>query len=207
MFKNLLLVSGVVLALTGALPAMAQTAPAAAAPSASAANFPSAVIAVVDIERIMKESAAGKNVRDQLATRRTSYQQQVTADEQKLREAEQALVAQRTTLTPEQFDVKRREFETQARAAQQRVQERARVLDNAFGEALGTIKQNVAQIVAELAKTRGVTVVLDKSQVIVVESSLDLTASVLTQLNTKLPRLEVRVPAAAAAPRAQAQGR
>jgi len=206
MFKNLLLVSGVLFALTGALPALAETAPAAAAPAASTTNFPAAVIAVVDIERIMKESAAGKNVRDQLATRRTSYQQQVTADEAKLREAEQALVAQRATLTAEQFDVKRREFETQARAAQQRVQERARVLDTAFGEALGTIKQNVAQIVAELAKGRGVTVVLDKSQVIVVESSLDFTASVLTQLNTKLPRLEVRVPAAAA-PRAQAQGR
>lgn len=203
MFKHIILASAVLLAVAGLAPATAH-ATATPTPAASSSAFPAAVIAVVDIERIMKESSVGKNVREQLATRRTAYQTQVEADEKKLREAEQALLQQRATLTAEQFETKRREFETQARAAQQRVQERARTLETAFGEALATIRQNVAQIVAELAKARGVTVVVDKSQVIVVESSLDLTAGVLTQLNAKLSRLEVRVPAA---PRAQAQGR
>lgn len=203
MFKYLVLVSGLLFALIGVAPATAQASSATAQASA-AAQFPAAVIAVVDIERIMKESAAGKSIRSQLDTRRASYQQQVEADEKKLRDAEQALIQQRATLTAEQFDVKRREFETQARTAQQRVQERARSLEAVFAEALGTIKQNVAQIVADLAKARGVTVVIDKSQVIVVESTLDITTSVLEQLNRKLPRLEVR---AAPAARAQAQSR
>ncbi len=184
-------------AVIAALFAVISVSPVHASQPAAAANgtaaFPAAVMAVVDLERIMKESTAGKSVREQLDSRRTTYQQQVAADERKLRDAEQALIKERATLNAEQFDTKRREFETQARAAQQRVQERARALDAAFSEALGTIKQNVAQIVAELAKARSVNVVVDKSQVIVVESSLDLTTAVLEQLNRKLARVEVRV--------------
>lgn len=204
MFSKILSVVAVAGVLLCSAPVLAETAP-AAAPAASAANFPPAVVAVVDIERILKESTAGKSVREQLATRRTAYQAQVTEDEKKLRDAEQALVQQRASLPADQFEVKRREFETQARAAQQRVQERARALDNAFGDALATIKKNVGQIVADIAASKGATVVLDKGQVIVVEAKLDLTEAVLTQLNQKLPRVDVRVPAAAPA-RAQARG-
>lgn len=183
------------------VPAMAADTPAAttAAAAANADHFPPAVVAVVDVERILKESTAGKSVRDQLASKRNTYQQEVTADEQKLRQAEQALRQQQATLTPEQFAAKRTEFENQARAAQQRVQGHARALDTALAEALTTIKNNVGQIVADIAASKGATVVLDKGQVIVVEAKLDLTAAVLEQLNRKLPRVDVRVTEAPAA--------
>jgi len=181
------------LLLIAVAPAQAQTA-AATAPAASP-KLPAAVIAVVDIQKILSESVAAKGVRDQLATRRDAYQRQVTADEQKLRDAEQALVKERATLKPEDFAKKRQAFEEQVKQVQQRVQERARILDTAFNKALGTIRQNLGQVVAEAAEAKCATVVLDKGQVVVVESSLDLTASVLETLNKKLPKVAVELPA------------
>lgn len=181
------------LVLVLAAPAGAQTAPAAAPPASG--KFAPAVIAVVDIQKILAESLAAKNVRDQLATRRETYQRQVTADEQKLREAEQNLIKERASLKPEEFAKKRQAFEEQVKKVQQSVQERARILDTAFNKALGTIRQNLGQIVAEAAEAKGATVVLDKGQVVVVESSLDLTAGVLETLNKKLPKLAVDLPA------------
>jgi Skp family chaperone for outer membrane proteins len=189
--KRLLVLLGLLLVTMA--PAQAQTA-AATAPAASP-KLPAAVIAVVDIQKILSESVAAKGVRDQLATRRDAYQRQVTADEQKLRDAEQALVKERATLKPEDFAKKRQAFEEQVKQVQQRVQERARILDTAFNKALGTIRQNLGQVVAEAAEAKGATVVLDKGQVVVVESSLDLTASVLETLNKKLPKVTVELPA------------
>ena len=189
--KRLLVLLGLLLVTMA--PAQAQTA-AATAPAASP-KLPAAVIAVVDIQKILSESVAAKGVRDQLATRRDAYQRQVTADEQKLRDAEQALVKERATLKPEDFAKKRQAFEEQVKQVQQRVQERARILDTAFNKALGTIRQNLGQVVAEAAEAKGATVVLDKGQVVVVESSLDLTASVLETLNKKLPKVAVELPA------------
>lgn len=173
----------------------AAPAPATAAPAAASTRFAPAVVAVVDMQKLMQESTAAKSVRDQLATRRQTYQHDVQADEQKLREAEQKLGQQRSTLTAEQFTAKRRDFEEQVRQVQQRVQERAHVLDVAFNDALATIKQNLGQVVAEAASEKGASLVLDKGQVIVVESSFDITATVLDRLNQKLQRVEVKFPA------------
>ncbi len=169
----------------------------AAAPSAATASarFAPAVVAVVDMQKLMQESTAAKSVRDQLATRRQTYQHDVQADEQKLREAEQKLGQQRSTLTAEQFAAKRHDFEEQVRQVQKRVQDRAHVLDVAFNDALATIKQNLGQVVAEAASEKGASLVLDKGQVIVVESSFDITATVLDRLNQKLQRVEVKFPA------------
>lgn len=194
------------------LPAMAADTPAATpavAPAATAPanSLPAAIVAVVDIEKILKESTAGKSVRDQLSSKRDTFQQQVTADEQKLNEARQALMQQQSSLTAEQFAAKRAEFEAQARAAQQRVQERARALDAALAESLSTIKNSVGQIVADIAAAKGANVVLDKGQVVVVEAKLDLTAAVLEQLNRKLPRVDVKVADVPAAAGAQARRR
>lgn len=172
----------------------AAPAPATAAATATASHLAPAIVAVVDMQKLMQESTAAKSVRDQLATRRESYQRDVRSDEQKLRETEQQLGQQRSSLTAEQFAAKRQSFEEQVRQVQQRVQDRARVLDTAFNDALGTIKQNLGQVVAEAASEKGATLVLDKGQVIVVESSFDITATVLDRLNRRLPKVDVRFP-------------
>lgn len=174
-----------------AQPAMAAD---TAAPAAGT-QFPSAIVAVVDMQKILQDSTAAKGVRDQLAGRRASYQQQVTADSQKLREAEKELIAQRGKISDEEFAKKRGEFEKKVSDAQKAIQERTRILDTAFNEALNTIRGSIGQIVADAAKARGVTLVLDKSQVVVVESSLDITSVVLADLNKKLPKVDVKLPA------------
>lgn len=190
-----------------ATPAFAEGTAAPAATTAPAAatadgHLAPAIVAVVDMQKLMQESTAAKSVRDQLATRRESYQRDVQSDEQKLRETEQQLGQQRSTLTTEQFTAKRQSFEEQVRQVQQRVQARAHVLDTAFNEALGTIKQNLGQVVAEAASEKGATLVLDKGQVIVVESSFDITATVLDRLNRRLPKVDVHFPAEATPPAA-----
>lgn len=182
-------------------PALAAEAPApatapAAAPSVASApasgKFPAAIVAVVDIQKILQDSLAAKNVREQLAAKRDGYQKEVTADEQKLRETEKKLVEERSKLAEADFNKKRKEFEDSVRVVQQKVQDRSKALDTSFNTALGKIREQLGQIVANAASARGVTLVLDKGQVVVVESSFDMTQTVLDELNKKLPKVEVK---------------
>ncbi len=186
MLKSLLIVPALVLALLS--PAQAQEKSAAPADG----KFPAAVVAVVDIQKILQDSLAAKSVREQLATRRDGYQKEVTADEQKLRSTEKTLSEERAKLSEDDFKKKRQAFEEQVKAIQKKVQERAHTLDKSFNDSLNVIRQTLGQIVAEAAQKRGVTVVLDKGQVVVVESTLDLTALVLDELNKKLPKVVVK---------------
>lgn len=158
-------------------------------------KFAPAVVAVVDMQKIMQESLAAKSVKDQLAAQRQTYQKEVTADEQKLRENEKSLQEQRAKLSAEDFTKKRTDFETQVRAVQEKVQQRAQALDVAFNQAFATIKQSLGKIVAQEASNRGANVVLDRGQTVVIEASFDITAPVLAQLNKDLPKVAVTVPA------------
>jgi outer membrane protein len=174
-----------------AVPALAQDKAAPAAPATSG-KFPPAVVAVVDVQKILQDSSAAKSVRDQLATRREGYQKEVTADEKKLRETEKQLATEQGKIPEADFAKKRKDFETNVRAVQQKVQDRSRTLDASFNSALAVIRENLGQIVANAANARGVTLVLDKGQVVVVESSFDMTNQVLDELNKKLPRVDVK---------------
>ncbi len=162
---------------------------------ATEGKFAPAVVAVVDMQKIMQESLAAKSVKDQLAAQRQTYQKEVTADEQKLRENEKSLQEQRAKLSAEDFAKKRTDFETQVRAVQEKVQQRAQALDVAFNQAFATIKQSLGKIVAQEASNRGANVVLDRGQTVVIEASFDITAPVLAQLNKDLPKVAVTIPA------------
>lgn len=176
--------------------------PAQAAETAAAAKFPPAVVAVVDVQKILHESTAAKSVPQQLDGRRKSYQAQIDADEKKLAEAGQKLQQERATLKEDEFKKRVSQFEEQRRKAIQSAQARRQALDDSFNDAFTNVRKTMAQIIADIASAKGATVVLDKGQVVVVESSLDISAEVLTQLNTKLPRVDVKVPAENPAPRA-----
>ena len=159
------------------------------------AKLPPAVIAVIDVQKIMNESSAAKSVKEQLAARRQSYQKEVTADEQALREEEKKLMGERKTLSEEEFAKKRQAFETKVGEAQRKIQKKTQELDAAFNQALGTIKKSLGQIVAQKAADRGATLVLDRGQTVVVESSFDITTSVLEELNKQLPQVKVALDA------------
>ncbi len=169
--------------------------PAQAAETAAAAKFPPAVVAVVDVQKILHESTAAKSVPQQLDARRKSYQAQIDADEKKLAEAGQKLQQERASLTEEQFKQRVTQFEEQRKKAIQSAQARRQALDESFNDAFSNVRKTMAQIIAEIASSKGATVVLDKGQVVVVESGLDLSSEVLAQLNSKLPRVDVKVPA------------
>ena len=163
--------------------------------SEKASAFPQPVVAVVDIEKIMRESVASKSVRDQLASKRDSYQKEIATEEKKLEEAYTKLSADRKKLTEQEFSDKRKAFEDQAKKVQQNVNDRARSLDIAFSTAMNEIKQAAGQVVADAAAARGINIVVDKAQVVVVETSLDLTAETMEQLNKKLSKVDVKIPA------------
>jgi Skp family chaperone for outer membrane proteins len=52
---------------------------------AAPASFAAGKVAVLDLQRIMKESKAAKSIRDQLESKRDQYQKEITKDEEKLR--------------------------------------------------------------------------------------------------------------------------
>jgi Skp family chaperone for outer membrane proteins len=163
-------------------------------PRNALAELPASVVAVVDVQFILQEAAASRNIQKQLEAQRETYQNEISKQEDRLRAVEQELNRQRSVLSPDDFAQKRREFEQQVADVQRTVQARKRVLDQAFNESMTKVRDTVLQIVTEVAGEQKATLVLAKQQVVLAEKSLDLTSAVLERVNRKLPTVPVTVP-------------
>lgn len=160
----------------------------------AAQQLPTVVMAIVDIQKIMRESAASVSIRDQIDGVRSGYQADLDAKEERLRKTDEDLKRQRAILAPEAFEEKRKEFEEEVLGVQREVQGRNAVIEQAIGDATGKIREKLIPILAKIMEERGASVLLDKSQVLVSDKSLEVTTTSLTRLNKALPEVKVEMP-------------
>lgn len=180
-------------AMAAAQPAMAQSA-AAQTPPPPAAGTSELPIAVVDLQGILRAAKAAKGIHDQIEKRREAYQEQVVAEEKRLRQAEQDLAQQRAMLGPESYQQRVREFQSQVAEVQRQVQMRKRELDETFAGAMNEVRNALISVVAEIAEQRGIKLVLFKNQIVIAEKSLDVSDETLQRLNQRLPAVKVELP-------------
>lgn len=177
-----------VLAVLGSMapfePAKAQTAEAVSAP----------FMAVLDIGKIRREAASVKSIREQIINHQNKIQGEIQKEQEALRAAQQELAKKQTLLAPEAFAEERRKFEERVVGVQQMVQERRRALETSQSKAMNAVESTLNEIVASVAEKKNFDVILRLSQVVYVRTMLDITGDVLSQLDQKLPTIQVDLP-------------
>ena len=159
--------------------------------AADEAHLPPTVAAVIDYQRILQESAASKNIAEQMETRRKAYQGEISKEEKRLFEAEKELAKQRSILSEEALSEKQNEFETKLADIRKLTQERRRQLEQISAEAVNEVKKALIEIVTGIAEERGFNLVLPSSQVLFFSRQIDLTDEVLAKLDAKLPQVAI----------------
>lgn len=148
-------------------------------------------IAVIDMQKIMRESQAVQSIQRQIEGQRSTYQQQLSQKEQELREKDQQLTRQRSVLSPEALQKQRRDLESEVGDLQRQAQRSKRQLDQNYAEAMRTVQSEVVGIVQEIASRHDVDLVLGKTNVVIVRPQLEITDRVLERLNAQLKDVEV----------------
>lgn len=151
-------------------------------------------VVICDVLLVLREAKASQSIREQIDKQRASYQAEIAKQENELRAADQQLASQRAILAPEAFAQRRRDLEKRVGDAQQIVQARRRALDQAFTESMQRVEGNMIEVISEIARDKNYQVVLPKSQVVIVQSQLDITQEVLQRLNKKLTSVQVNIP-------------
>lgn len=162
--------------------------------AAQGQSLPAAKVAVVDYQRVLKESDAGKGIHRQIEGYRKTLQARIKQEEDKLRSAEDDLKRQRTVLKADEFERRRREFEEQVIALQRRAQDWMRALEQTYQESMNRLHDPLLPLVQEITHQRGYNIVVDNSKILVVAKGRDLTDEVIAQLNKKVPKIQVPKP-------------
>jgi len=164
----------------------------AQSPTANAQSTEPAVIAIVEIQAVMREAKAAQSIQAQVEAKRSQYQAEISAEEGRLRDLEQELARQRSVLSPEAYAKRRREFEGDVAAVQRIVVDRRRELDQAYGAGVRQLQVEISKIIAEIAGERGITVVLPEAQTLFVDNSLRISREVLNRLDERMPDLALQ---------------
>ena len=154
------------------------------------ANAASLAIAVVDIQKVLQESKAAKDIREKIKAKRDKYQGEITKAEEKLREEEKKLASQSGVLSKEAFNQKREEFKEKLIKVQRDVQEKRANLDNTLSGSLAQVQQVVFEIIENLAKEKNFELAIPTSQILYARTGLNITDDVLKRLDKKLPKVK-----------------
>ncbi len=157
----------------------------------SQAPLAPAIVAVIDYQRLLRESEAAQSIRAQIETQRQAYEAEVEAERERLAEADRRLDDARDDLSPEAYRERRRAFERDVAAVQRLVQQRRRQLDEASSAAFQRIRDTVVQIIDALSDRYRFNLVLPRAEVLVFAPELDLTGEVMAELDARLPRVDI----------------
>jgi Skp family chaperone for outer membrane proteins len=153
-------------------------------------------LAVIDVEMIRRNAAAVKDIQSQIGEFRTDFQNDIQKEEEALRKAQQEVARQRAILSPEAFAEERRKFEQNVVEVQRRVQQRKQALGEAQVRAMREVEKAVNEIVAEMVKEHGLSLILKRKDAVFVTPQLEISQVVLERLDKKLPSVKISAPPA-----------
>jgi outer membrane protein len=160
---------------------------------------PPAFALVVDVKRVLDESQAALAAQKKIEEQRSAFQDEISVQEKRIRDAEQELGGLRGKLDVKQYAERENQLRQQFRDVEKYVQDRRQALERATNTSMGKVKDVTISIVQDIARKRGAQMVLVKQQVLWSENQMEITDEVLRRLNQQLP--EVAVDLGPAAPK------
>ena len=162
-------------------------------PAAPVAAQP-VVMGVIDIQYILTNAKAAKGVKAALEKQAAAYQAELAQQENAIRSADQQLQQQRATLSQQDFDAKKAALGQQVEALRQKAAARNKQLQQMENGAMTQVEQALLQTTADIAKARGLTMVLNKAMVVLNVQSYDITKEALQKLDAKIASVKLPAP-------------
>jgi outer membrane protein len=155
--------------------------------SAGGQELKSPNIAIINVQKVLRESTAVKSLSRRIEERKGKYLGELRKEEEALRKADQELARQRSILSAEAYAQKRSELEQKVATLQREARERKRGLDQLFASGMGKVQTELAEVAKEIAEERGLDLILSKATVVIVKPIFEITKDAVKRLNARLP--------------------
>lgn len=159
--------------------------------SAYAAEAPT--IAIIDYNKIMSDSKAGASLQKQIEAKRDAFSREFAEKDKTLKASQAELIEAREKLTAEEFNKKRKAFDTQISDVKSLFEKRRNGLQQGVDKAMTDLRRNILEASASVAEQKGFDLVLSRESVVIAEKDLDITNEVLAALDAKMPTITLNV--------------
>ena len=182
-------VSGILLfgiMISGLLPAVIST------PSLAQDTTKAAVsIAIIDINGVLEQSIAIKKIREIIDEENQKFLASTEEEQQSLRSEELELEAQRDILSEAEFNLRLKKFQDRVAVLQQKLQLQRREFDASLQQANEQLRKLLYQIITDITKENGYTLVIQKQNIVLYDLSIDISDEALSRLNERTKDMTV----------------
>ncbi|MGB0180793.1 MAG: OmpH family outer membrane protein [Candidatus Puniceispirillales bacterium] len=148
-------------------------------------------IAVIDINGVLEQSMAIKKIRAIIDEENQKFLASTEEQQQALRSEEQELEAQRQILDETEFNRRLKQFQDKVASLQQKLQRQRREFDLSLQQANDQLRKLLYQIIADISKENGYTLVIQKQNVVLYDLSIDISDTALLRLNERTKDMTV----------------
>ena len=149
-------------------------------------------IVVVNTQELMSESKAAKSIQRQGMAIRKKYEKEIKTLEKDLKKAEEDLLKASKGKSKEDFLKKQKSFQEKMMESKKSVAEYNKNIDRAVGDALGKLRDEIVDIVEDVAEDKKYDLVLSNNEIITSSQKLDITDDIMKLLNEELSSVKVK---------------
>jgi outer membrane protein len=160
-------------------------------------------IGVLEVQRIVQESAVGKESLARVQKLQQGKQDELTKRQKELRDMEQKIQDQGKSLSEDAMEKLQKDYQTKALDLKRAQDDAQRELEETQRKELGELERRVMPVIDAVAKEQGLTLVFNKFQsgLLYADTNVDITEAVIAKFNTQIAAPPAAKPAAGAAPK------
>jgi len=148
-------------------------------------------IVYIDLNKIMNSSVAGKSITSQLENNHKKNISELKKIEEKLKKEESEIISQKNVITKEKYEKKIIDLREKARKFRKERNENINILNNQRLEATAKIINLIRPILSEYSQNNSISIIIDKKNVIIGRTALDITDDILKIVDEKIGKIKL----------------
>ena len=148
-------------------------------------------VAFVDMQYLMDKSLAGQSLKKQLENLHKKNLDYFKKEEDFLKKKEQDVISKKNILSKEDFQEEISNLRNKVKNYQAERNEKINSLTKKRLSSMETIIKNLSPILAEYSKENNISIIMDKKNIIVGKTELDITKKILLLLDKKIKKIKL----------------
>tara|TARA_Y100000996_G_scaffold41629_1_gene28864 strand:- start:509 stop:1033 length:525 start_codon:yes stop_codon:yes gene_type:complete len=148
-------------------------------------------VAFVDMQYLMDKSLAGQSLKKQLENLHKKNLDYFKKEEDLLKKKEQEVISKKNILSKEDFQEEISNLRNKVKNYQAERNEKINSLTKKRLSSMETIIKNLSPILAEYSKENNISIIMDKKNIIVGKTELDITKKILVLLDKKIKKIKL----------------
>mgnify|MGYP001459192180 FL=1 len=148
-------------------------------------------VVIVDIDYLLNNSKAGKNIQEQLKKINDARIKEIRSKDKLFKDKEAKLIAQKKILSEQEFAKKVNDLKKEVINSNSLRKKEMEQSNKKRNDALSKLLKEINQLLIEYSKRTKISMMLDKKNVIISRNENDITKEILNLLDKKITKIKI----------------